>query len=54
MSHRGNNYGTVPDCFATINDNITVLVQIESQQGVDNLDAIAAVDGVDGIFVGPE
>ncbi|QHB31125.1 2-dehydro-3-deoxyglucarate aldolase [Yersinia canariae] len=53
VSHRSNNYGTVPDYFATINDNITVLVQIESQQGVDNLDAIAAVEGVDGIFVGP-
>ncbi|WP_145573860.1 2-dehydro-3-deoxyglucarate aldolase [Yersinia mollaretii] len=53
VSHRGNHYGTVPDYFATINDNITVLVQIESQQGVDNLDAIAAVEGVDGIFVGP-
>jgi 2-dehydro-3-deoxyglucarate aldolase len=28
-------------------------VQIESQQGVDNVDAIAATAGVDGIFVGP-
>lgn len=53
VSHRSNGYGTVADYFATINDSITVLVQIESQLGVDNLDAIAAVDGVDGIFVGP-
>jgi 2-dehydro-3-deoxyglucarate aldolase len=53
VSHRSNNFGTVVDYFNTINDNITVLVQIESQQGVDNIDAIAAVDGVDGIFVGP-
>ncbi|MDX5628847.1 MULTISPECIES: 2-dehydro-3-deoxyglucarate aldolase [unclassified Brenneria] len=53
VAHRSNAYGTEPDYFATINDNITVLVQIESRQGVDNLDAIAAVDGVDGIFVGP-
>jgi 2-dehydro-3-deoxyglucarate aldolase len=36
-----------------VQQNITILVQIESQQGVDNVDAIAATDGVDGIFVGP-
>nr|WP_113868096.1 2-dehydro-3-deoxyglucarate aldolase [Brenneria salicis]NMN90715.1 2-dehydro-3-deoxyglucarate aldolase [Brenneria salicis ATCC 15712 = DSM 30166]RBP60175.1 5-dehydro-4-deoxy-D-glucarate aldolase [Brenneria salicis ATCC 15712 = DSM 30166]RLM30035.1 2-dehydro-3-deoxyglucarate aldolase [Brenneria salicis ATCC 15712 = DSM 30166] len=53
VAHRSNGYGTEPDYFATINQHITVMVQIESQQGVDNLDAIAAVDGVDGIFVGP-
>ncbi|MGM3174706.1 2-dehydro-3-deoxyglucarate aldolase [Dickeya lacustris] len=53
VGHRSNAYGTEPNYFATINDNITVLVQIETQEGVDNLDAIAAVDGVDGIFVGP-
>lgn len=53
VSHRSNMYGTLPDYNNTINDNITVLVQIETQQAVDNIDAIAAVDGVDGIFVGP-
>ncbi|AWH90006.1 2-dehydro-3-deoxyglucarate aldolase [Limnobaculum parvum] len=53
VSHRSNGYGTVADYFSKINDNISVMVQIESQQGVDNLDAIAAVDGVDCIFVGP-
>ncbi|GKX63028.1 5-keto-4-deoxy-D-glucarate aldolase [Pragia fontium] len=53
VSHRSNGYGTVADYFSKINDSISVMVQIESQKGVDNLDAIAAVDGVDGIFVGP-
>jgi 2-dehydro-3-deoxyglucarate aldolase len=53
MSQRNNRYGTVPDYLATVNDNICVLVQIESRAGVDALDAIARVDGVDGIFVGP-
>jgi 4-hydroxy-2-oxoheptanedioate aldolase len=32
---------------------ICLLVQIESRKGLDNLDAIAAVDGVDGVFIGP-
>ena len=53
VSHRSNMFGTVADYFTSINDNITVMVQIESQQGVDNLDAIAATVGIDGIFVGP-
>ena len=53
VSHRANMFGTVPDYFAQSNSNITILVQIESQQGVDNVDAIAATNGVDGIFVGP-
>ena len=46
-------YGTVPGYFPGINDHITVLLQIESRQGFDAVDAIAAVEGVDGIFVGP-
>lgn len=53
VSHRSNMYGTLPDYNLDINNNISVLVQIESQQGVDNLDSIIKVDGVDGIFVGP-
>jgi 4-hydroxy-2-oxoheptanedioate aldolase len=28
-------------------------VQVETRQGLDNLDAIAGVDGVDGVFIGP-
>ena len=53
VSHRSNMYGTLADYNATINDNITVLVQIETQHGVNHIDAIASVSGVDGIFVGP-
>lgn len=53
VSHRGNMFGTVPDYFAQSNKNISILVQIESQTGVDNVEAIAATEGVDGVFVGP-
>ncbi len=53
VSQRNNRYGTVPDYFATINDNIAVLVQIESRAGVEAIDEIAAVPGVDAIFIGP-
>jgi 2-dehydro-3-deoxyglucarate aldolase len=48
-----NRYGTLPDFFKTINDNICVLVQIESRKGVEAADEICAEPGVDGIFIGP-
>lgn len=53
VSQRSNHYGTVKDYFKIVNDNITVLVQIENQNGVDAIDAICSVAGIDGIFIGP-
>jgi 4-hydroxy-2-oxoheptanedioate aldolase len=35
------------------NDQMCLLVQVETRAGLDNLDAIASVDGVDGVFIGP-
>ncbi|MDF7666959.1 2-dehydro-3-deoxyglucarate aldolase [Orbaceae bacterium ESL0727] len=53
VSHRSNEFGTITDYFQTINQNICVTVQIETQKAVDNMEAIASLDGIDGIFVGP-
>lgn len=53
VSQRSNRYGSVPDYFAKINDEIAVVVQIESRAGVAAAAEIAAVDGVDGLFIGP-
>jgi 2-dehydro-3-deoxyglucarate aldolase len=53
VSQRSNRYGTVEGYFQSVNDNITVVVQIESRAGVAAAAAIAAVDGVDGLFIGP-
>ena len=39
--------------FATANDNLLTVVQIETEEAVANADEIAAVDGVDVLFVGP-
>lgn len=50
---RSNRYGHLPSYFETINENISVLVQIESRAGVGAVEAIAAVEGVDGLFIGP-
>jgi 2-dehydro-3-deoxyglucarate aldolase len=53
VSHRGNRYATVADYFKIANDNVCVIVQIESRKAVDAIDEILAVEGVDGVFVGP-
>lgn len=53
VSQRSNRYGSVPDYFNAINDNIAVMLQIESRAGVAAAAQIAALDGVDGLFIGP-
>ncbi len=53
VSHRGNRYGEVKDYFRLANDNVAVMVQIESRPGVEAVAEIAAVEGVDGLFIGP-
>jgi 4-hydroxy-2-oxoheptanedioate aldolase len=42
-----------PTYFDRANDEVLVLVQIETATAVSNLDAILTVEGIDGIFVGP-
>jgi 2-keto-3-deoxy-L-rhamnonate aldolase RhmA len=42
-----------PDYFKTANDEILVIPMIESVKGVENLDEIFSVEGVDACFVGP-
>lgn len=53
VMQRSNHYGYLPDYFAKINQAICVLVQIETLAGVEALPEICAVEGVDGVFVGP-
>lgn len=53
VAQRGNRYGTAPDYFRDINEHITVVVQIENRAGMAAARDIAAVEGVDALFVGP-
>ncbi len=50
---RGSRFGTLPNYFKTANDIVSVIVQLETPEAVANLEAIAAVPGVDAIFLGP-
>ncbi|KAJ5379302.1 Pyruvate/Phosphoenolpyruvate kinase-like domain-containing protein [Penicillium cosmopolitanum] len=43
----------IPTYMKTANETIITCVQIESQAGVENVDVICAVPGVDMIFIGP-
>jgi 4-hydroxy-2-oxoheptanedioate aldolase len=50
---RATRFGRVKGYAKDAQSEICVLLQVESQQGLDNIEAIAAVEGVDGLFVGP-
>lgn len=50
---RAGGYGAIPDYPATANDEICVIVQAESRAAIADLAGIAAVDGVDCVFIGP-
>ena len=50
---RATRFGRVKDYFKRAEEELCVLLQVETQMGLDNLEAIAATDGVDGVFIGP-
>ncbi len=50
---RASVWGAVEDYFQHASDVVCVLVQVETSKGLENLDEIAAVDGIDGVFIGP-
>lgn len=50
---RGARWNAVEGYFKQADAEVCLIVQIESRAGLDNLDAILKVDGVDGVFIGP-
>jgi 4-hydroxy-2-oxoheptanedioate aldolase len=50
---RASRWGRYPSYALEANAEVCLLVQAESRTALDNLDAIAAIEGVDGIFIGP-
>ncbi len=50
---RATRFARVKDYAKRAHEEICVLVQVETQQALDNLEKIAAVEGVDGVFIGP-
>lgn len=50
---RASRYGRVGDYIHRAADEICILLQVETVKGIEALDAILEVEGVDGVFVGP-
>ena len=50
---RASNYGRIKDYAHHNAKELCLLLQVETLQGLENLEAIANVDGVDGVFIGP-
>jgi len=50
---RATRFGRIKDYARRAHEEICLLVQVETHAALDNLEAIAAVDGVDGVFIGP-
>lgn len=50
---RASDFGRIKDYPTACEEQLCVLVQVETPAALANIDAIAAVDGVDGIFIGP-
>jgi 4-hydroxy-2-oxoheptanedioate aldolase len=50
---RASRFGRVADYARRAEEELCLLVQIETRQGLDNLEKIARMDGVDGVFIGP-
>ena len=50
---RSSRWQSYPDYIHEANEQVCLLVQAETALAIKNLDAIAATEGVDGVFIGP-
>ncbi|QHM73409.1 2-keto-3-deoxy-L-rhamnonate aldolase [Mixta intestinalis] len=50
---RAARWGRIENYMAQANDELCLLIQMESKAALDNLDAILDVEGIDGVFIGP-
>lgn len=50
---RATRYGAVPNYHKHAAEELCLLVQVETVEALDRLEEIAAVPGVDGVFIGP-
>ncbi|WP_461536528.1 4-hydroxy-2-oxoheptanedioate aldolase [Spongorhabdus nitratireducens] len=50
---RAARWNNVPGYLTQANDEICLIIQVETASAMDNLDEILAVEGVDGVFIGP-
>jgi 4-hydroxy-2-oxoheptanedioate aldolase len=51
--HRASRFGRVKEYLQGAVEEICVLVQLETRKALQNLEEIASVEGIDGLFIGP-
>ena len=50
---RATRFGRVKDYARKAQEELCLLVQVETQGALDSIEAICGVDGIDGVFIGP-
>lgn len=50
---RATNFGRTKNYHKTARDDISILVQVETAEALENIEDICSVPGIDGVFVGP-
>jgi 4-hydroxy-2-oxoheptanedioate aldolase len=50
---RATRFGRVKDYARRAHEELCVLVQVETEAALANIEAICAIDGIDGVFIGP-
>ncbi len=53
LGARATDFGRATNYISTADEQICLIVQVESRAGLAQLDEISAVEGVDGVFIGP-
>lgn len=53
VAHRGNRFGRVKTYLSDAEESLCVIVQLETRKALAAIDEIAAVDGIDAVFIGP-
>lgn len=49
---RASRFNAIGDYIGTAGDEVCVLIQVETRAGIDALDELVGIEGIDGIFVG--
>ncbi len=50
---RATKFGRITDYFERVEEETTIIVQLETQAAMERAEEIAAVDGISGVFFGP-
>jgi 4-hydroxy-2-oxoheptanedioate aldolase len=51
---RANRFGRIKDYLARADEEVCLIVQVETRAALSQIERIAAIDGIDGLFIGPQ